>query len=264
MRHCVAILIVVASLGLWQISLGQAPEKVVTIPTRPGITQRFLYLAPEHPKAAVILFAGGHGGLELSQDGGMAWGKGNFLVRTRQQFAEHELAVAVVDAPSDRQRLALTGGFRQKPEHVADIKAVIAWLKQQNNVPIWLIGTSRGTQSAAFIATQLSVGEGGPDGLVLTSTILTDPKERAVPEMALEKISVPILVIHHEQDGCNHCSYRDVPFLMKKLTGAPRKELIAITGGESRGDPCQAFAHHGYNGQEKDVVSKIADWIRFK
>ena len=264
MRRFIAILIVAASLGLWQVSSGQAPEKVITIPTRPGITQRFLYLAPEHPKAAVILFPGGHGGLELSQDGGMAWGKGNFLVRTRQQFAEQELAVAVVDAPSDRQRLAFTGGFRQKPEHVADIKAVIAWLKQQHNVPVWLIGTSRGTQSAAFIATQLSVAEGGPDGLVLTSTILTDHKERAVPEMPLEKIAVPTLVVHHEQDGCSHCSYRDVPFLMKKLTGTPRKELITITGGESRGDPCEAFAHHGYNGQEKEVVGKIAGWIRFK
>jgi dienelactone hydrolase len=189
--------------------------------------------------------------------------KNNFLVRTRQLFAERGLTVAVIDAPSDRTRMALKG-FRQKPEHVADVKAVIAWLKQQNNVPVWLIGTSRGTQSAAFIATELSVSQGGPDGLVLTSTILSDDKGRAVPEMPLEKIAIPVLVIHHEQDGCRHCPFSATPGLMKKLNGAPRKELIPFKGGEDRGDPCEALAHHGFNGLEKEVVGKIADWINVK
>jgi len=264
MRRVDAIIVVAVCLVLWRVSLGEASERVVDIPTRPGVTQRFLYLAAEHPKAAVILFAGGHGGLEISPEGGMGWGKGNFLVRTRQQFVEQGLSVALVDAPSDRQRKAFTGGFRQRPEHVADIKAVIAWLKQQNNVPVWLIGTSRGTQSAAFIATQLSVVEGCPDGLVLTSTILSDTKERSVPEMPLEKISIPVLVVHHERDGCENCSYRDISFLMKKLNGAPRKELITVTGGASQGDPCEASAYHGFNGREKEVVGKIAEWILFK
>ena len=141
---------------------------------------------------------------------------------------------------------------------------MIAWLKQQSSVPVWLIGTSRGTQFAAFIATQLGVSEGGPDGLVLTSTILSDAKERSVPEMPLEKISIPVLVVHHEQDGCKNCSYRDISFLMKKLNGAPRKELITVTGGVSRGDPCEAFAYHGFNGREKEVVGKIAEWILFQ
>jgi len=254
----------VVTLGFRHVVLGEVSQRIVDIPTRPGVTQRFLYLAPENPKAAVILFAGGHGGLDLSQDGGFGWGSGNFLVRTRRQFAERGLSVAVVDAPSDRRRLALTGGFRQKPEHVADIKAVIAWLKQQNNVPVWLIGTSRGTQSAAFIATQLNVNEGGPDGLVLTSTILSDPKERAVPEMPLEKIAIPVLVVHHEQDGCKHCSFSDISRLMKKLDKVPGKELITFKGGVNSGDPCEASAYHGFNGLENEVVGKIAEWIQSK
>jgi hypothetical protein len=41
----------------------------------------------------------------------------------------------------------------------------------------------------------------------------------------------------------------------------PVKELITFTGGITRGDPCQAKAHHGYNGIEAEVVAKIADWI---
>ena len=75
MRPGVAIIVVAVSLGLWRVSLGEVPERVVDIPTRPGVTQRFLYLLPEDPKAAVILFAGGHGGLGISPEGGMGWGK---------------------------------------------------------------------------------------------------------------------------------------------------------------------------------------------
>jgi len=108
----------------------------------------------------VVLFAGGHGGLQIADNGQWKWGGGNFLVRSRQLFAEHDLLVAVVDAPSDRQTPPHLSGFRQTREHVADIKAVMAWLREHVKVPVWLIGTSRGTQSAAFLATQLR----GPDG----------------------------------------------------------------------------------------------------
>jgi dienelactone hydrolase len=247
--------------GLCESTLAQASQKVVDIPTRPGVTQRFVYLAPEAPKAAVILFAGGHGGLQIFPNGSFKWGEGNFLVRTRQLFEKNGLSVAVVDAPSDRQAAPFLGGFRQTPEHVADIKAVIAWLKQQANVPVWLVGTSMGTLSAAFIATQVGPSDGGPDGLVLTSTILSLDAGRPVPAMPLQKITVPVLVAHHEKDGCKYCAYAQIPSVMEKLSSTPKKELLTFKGGENRGDPCEALAYHGFNGLEKDVVAKIAEWI---
>jgi len=261
MKRLIAFGCFTVLIGLFQSSLAQVSQKAVDIPTRPGVTQRFVYLVPESPRAAVILLAGGHGGLQISPNGKFKWGEGNFVVRTRQLFEKHGLSVAVVDAPSDRQAKPFLGGFRQKPEHVADIKAVIAWLKQQVNVPVWLVGTSRGTQSAAFIATQIGPGDGGPDGLVLTSTILSGDVGRPVPAMPLQNIAIPVLVVHHEQDGCKDCAYREIPRLMEKLSSAPGKELVTYKGGENRGDPCEPFAYHGFNGLEKDVVAKIAEWI---
>lgn len=239
-------------------------ERVVDIPTRPGVTQRMVVLAPDKPKAAVVLFAGGHGGLQITPTGSFKWGARNFLVRTEELFASNGLMVAVIDAPSDRQDPPYLGGFRQKPEHVADIRAVIAWLKKQADIPVWLVGTSRGTQSVAFIATQLSPTDGGPDGVVLSSTILTDTGSRPVPEMPLERIQVPTLVVHHKWDGCEHCKYGDLPKLMDKLTAVPRKELLTFEGGNSRGDSCGAMAYHGFNGIERKVVEKIAEWITIK
>lgn len=252
-----------ALIALASHATAQDTPKVVDIPTRPGVTQRMIVLSPPEPKAAVVLFAGGHGGLQLSANGTLQWGAGNFLVRTRQQFADQGLTVVVLDAPSDKQSPPFLQGQRQKPEHVADVKAVIAWLRQTAPVPVWLVGTSRGTQSVAFLATELA-GADGPDGIVLTSTILKDDKGRPVPAMPVGKIGVPVLVVHHEQDGCAACSFSDIPALMGKLATTPRSQLISVKGGESKGDPCEAFAYHGFNGLEREVVQQTAAWILAK
>jgi pimeloyl-ACP methyl ester carboxylesterase len=242
------------------ISSARAQDKVVDIPTRNGVSQRFLLIRTAEPKAAVILFAGGHGGLQLSETGSPRWGNNNFLVRSARLFAAQGFTVAVVDAPSDKQSPPYLSGFRLLPEHAADIKAVIAWLKNELKVPVWLIGTSRGTQSVAAVSTALGRSD-GPDGVVLTSTILNDPRSRPVPDMALEKLTVPVLVVHHEQDACRVCLYRDMPRLMEKLSALPRKELMTLRGGENQGDPCEALAYHGFNGLEAEVVRRIAAWI---
>ncbi len=245
--------------GVGQAS-GQVVEQVVDIPTRPGVTQRLLVLPVPQPRAAVLLFAGGNGGLQISPAGAITQLEGNFLVRTRQQFAQQGVWVAVVDAPSDRQSPPYLSGFRQTAEHVADAKATLAWVREQVKVPVWLVGTSRGTQSVAYIATQLP-GPQGPDGLVLTSTIFTEDKGRAVPAMALGTLRIPVLVVHHEQDGCRLCPFSAAPAMLDQLTQTPAKQLLAFTGGRDRGDPCEAAAHHGFNGIERDVVTQSVAWI---
>ena len=234
--------------------------QVVDIPTRSGVTQRVQLLPAPQAKATVLLLAGGHGGLQMQQDGSVKWGKGNFLVRAAPLFVQQGVNAVIVDAPSDRQTAPFLSGFRQTPEHVADLKAVIAWARTNSPAPVWLIGTSRGTQSAAYIATQLQ-GKDGPDGLVLTSTILTDPKGRPVTAMDLGQIRIPTLVVHHEQDACSHCAYSDIPALMSKLNNAPQKQLLSFKGGENKGDPCEAYAYHGFNGLESEVVQQTVAWV---
>ncbi|WP_245616661.1 alpha/beta hydrolase [Paraburkholderia acidipaludis] len=239
----------------------QNPPKVIDIPTRSGVTQRFLFIAPEAPKAVAILYAGGHGGLQLDQDGAFGWGKNNFLVRTRQLFVNNGIAVAVIDAPSDRQSPPYLNGFRLTREHAEDARAVIAWLRGQLHVPVWLVGTSRGTQSVAAIAIALADG-GGPDGIVLTSTILRDDRGgEPVTGMDLSALKIPVLVVHHADDACRLCPVSDTDALMRKLTQSSRANLMIVSGGAARGDPCEAFGHHGFNGIESDVVNAISAWV---
>lgn len=251
--------------------------EVVDVPTRPGVTVRMLVLYPDKPRAIAVLFSGGNGGLKMESNGRMAGGNGvtpmdaatpdarragNFLVRTRRLFRDEGLIVAVVDAPSDRQTQPFVeGGFRMSPEHVTDIRAVMAWLRQRAALPLWLVGTSRGTVSAAHVAVQTAGEKGGPDGIVLTSTILFDRRDSAVTDMKLDELKIPVLVVHHTEDGCWACKPDLLPGLMSHLGGSPRKELIMFSGGVTDGDPCEALSHHGYNGIEFEVVKRMAGWM---
>ena len=241
------------------------PAEVVDLPTRAGVKQRMLVLQPDKPAPAVLLLMTGGTGRVGIFDNGSLRNEGNFLVRSRGRFVQQGYAVAVIDTPSDKSNAPFMGGdFRESPEHATDLATVIAWARQRFGKPVWLVGTSRGTQSVAYLATTLT-GASAPDGIVLTSSVLVSTPEgrsaaRSVQDMPLEKLRMPVLVVHHERDDCRVCPPSLLPALMAKLPPATSR-LILEQGGKSEGPACEAFAHHGYNGIEDKVVADIAAWI---
>jgi pimeloyl-ACP methyl ester carboxylesterase len=237
-----------------------ADEEVRTVPARPGVTESFLLVRPPAaPTASVILLAGGDGVLALKPTGPTRL-QGNFVVRTRRRFAAEGLLVAVLDAPSDRSSL---WNFRTTKDHAADLKAAIAALRAIAPVPVWLVGTSMGTLSAANAAARLR--DGGPDGIVLTSSVSETSRMsgESVRSVALGDIRVPVLIVHHRHDTCSASPYAwaaDMPGALKK---APVREVLTFDGGSPPiSDPCEAKSAHGYLGLEPEVVSAIAAWIR--
>lgn len=249
--------IVVAMLALSSVGAFAQTTQVVDVPTR-GVSERMVVIAPDEPKAAVILLAGGPGRVKILDNGGIR-NEGNFLVRSRQLFVQQGFAALVLDAPSDYQG-GMPVSFRDSADHVADLAAVIDWARQKWHKPVWLVGTSRGTQSAAHAAVALSGDARGPDGVVLTSTILARSKRdpgTPVTEEPLDKLKIPVLVVHHDSDPCPICS----PSLLRDLKLPAASKVIMESGGISTGEPCEAFSHHGYNGIEGQVVGDIAAWI---
>ncbi len=239
-------------------------SQLVTLKTRPRASQRFLLIKPGNPVASAILFAGGHGDLNLTHQSGqldIVWGKNNFLVRTRKDFAKHGFVVAVVDTPSDHKGLGMLYGFRSSAKHVKDIEEVIAYLKKSTGLPVWLIGTSRGTESAAYIAIHSREDIGG---VVLTSSMtVLNEKGEAVNHMALDQIRMPTLVVAHKDDACHVTPPWGAEWIAKRLVNSPKVTVKYFRGGDSpRSRPCGALSAHGFLGIESEVVAAIADFIK--
>jgi hypothetical protein len=236
-----------------------AGAQVKDLESRPGTTQRILYIKHASPIASVLLVPGGHGKLNVSPTGTIGWGENNFLVRTRQLWADQGFTVAVLDAPSDRLSGEGFVGFRQNPDHAKDLAAIVAFLRQEANVPVWLVATSRGTTSAAYAG--IALKDKGPNGIVVTSSLTNSGGN--LPGMKLEQITVPVLVVHHESDQCKHTPYAEVPQIMAKLTGSRKAELITFKDGSGmKGDPCEAISYHGFVGIEPKVIGEVATWIK--
>ena len=66
------------------------------------------------------------------------------------------------------------------------------------------------------------------------------------------------LIVHHRNDTCRVTGYASAASSHERYG----TELLTMEGGITEGDPCEAFAHHGYNGIERETVEKIKAWIR--
>jgi pimeloyl-ACP methyl ester carboxylesterase len=253
-----ALLLVSAALFLLPAVPVLAAEYEETIATRGDVTLSFVVTAPDAaPTAAAILFAGGNGKLKLWK------GKGtrnkNFLVRSRQLFADRGVLTVTVDVASDQRRGGLID-IRDETDHRTDIAALVKWIRQKTGASLWLIGTSRGTVSVAHLASTLPV-----DGAVFTASVTETSKKRSanVYDAELDRIKVPSLIVHHKQDNCSVTPAYAVPGFAAKLQNAAKVGTLLFNGGDDPiSGPCKAQSAHGFLGLESRVVGDIVGWMK--
>jgi hypothetical protein len=105
----------------------------------------------------------------------------------------------------------------------------------------------------------------GLQGLVLTSTILArDVDEKTnipVQLLPVNDLQLPVLIVHHELDGCKYSLFSDLPKLRSQLNPKAFTEILSITGGTTGSSPCEGRSHHGFQGVESEVILKIVSWI---
>lgn len=234
-------------------------EHFVVLPVREGAGLPLWIITPDRPVASVILFSGGGGSLAITPDG--IGRTGNFLVRNRYRFAARDLQVIIADKPDDTGDLH---GIRTTPDHAADVAAIIALARQRLARPVWLVGTSRGTISAANAGARLEAAA-GPDGLVLLASVTRSGNrgQDALTDVDLERITVPVLLLHHRDDGCYVSPAGDLPSLAQAFRQAPGVDSRLLEGGREAGHrPCGANTRHGFLGIEEEVVDFVAGWIR--
>ena len=238
-----------------------APE-IIEVSTRDGVTVRVLLVAPtEAPSVTVLLFPGGWGARHFGTRDGSVWLGINFLVRTAPLFAERGLLAAAIDTPSD-QPGGMTDAWRTGPHHVTDIRKVIEALEARAPGRVVLVGTSRGTISAAYVAAKIE--DPRVAGLVLTSSMVEHGRGRwaTVYETPLAKISAPVLVVHHRGDDCRATPIGAALSLPRWLKKSSKVDFVEVRGGDPAiSDSCEPLAAHGYLGRELQVIQVIADWI---
>jgi len=236
-----------------------AAEAIVQVASRSGVTISYLLRsdASAAPKAVAVLFPGGDGLLNLRQEGAALRFEypGNFLVRARALLQDTEVGIAVIDVPSELLRRGYSDAFRQSGEHAADVAAVVADLRGRfRGAKVYLVGTSRGTVSAAYAARRLGAAI---DGVVLTSTVFIGSRGgTGLSGFDFGDIRAPLLLVHHAEDGCSVTPYRSAEAL------APKYPLVTVRGGlPARSGPCEARAAHGYLGKEAETMAAIRNWM---
>lgn len=232
-----------------------ASDNIVRIEREGKAPLFYLATIPETtlPKVGVILFVGSDGVLDL-QNNGIPHPGNNFLLRARGVFTDSGMATATFDPSADSA--PLSDGVRMSALHTGEVRQVLHDFKSRFGLDeIYLVGTSRGTISAAHLAVEL---KNELSGVVLTSTVFVS--SRTGPGLAAfdyDQIQIPLLFVHHRDDRCRVTPPGGAEKMMDRFP------VIFIEGGAGeQGESCGPFSAHGYLGREAETVAIISDWIR--
>lgn len=228
--------------------------------------------AGAEPPITLALLPGGSGRVRLDEQGCASELKGNSLVRSIFVFNALGIGTALIDAPSDHDDEDGLAGFRITPQHAQDLGRVIQDLRRRTQGAVWLVGTSRGSISAANAASRLS-GDAVPDGVVLTSVVTSGQSgtrkawvSQTALDVPLEQLRIPLLLVGHGNDQC----VRSPPSGMSKVqsrVASTRSQLVIVAGGvpgegASSVAACEGRSPHGFLGQEQEVAEGMARFIR--
>lgn len=248
---------------------------LVTLPAHGATQLQYALAGPEASPAvrgALVLLAGGGGFLDLDAQGCPRLLQGNSLVRSSPLFRAAGWATAMVDAPSDHRGEDGLAAFRASAEHAGDLGRVIADLRRRGHRPVWVIGTSRGSISAANAAARLRGAE-APDGMVLTSLLTVGTTAGRKPwtaqtvfDVPLEAVSIPALLLGHAMDRCLRSPADAMVRVEARITSARRQVVVVAGGGSGTVSPggldaCEGRSPHGFHGQEAEMVTGILRFI---
>jgi hypothetical protein len=234
-----------------------ANEEIIKLSTREGITLDLLVSTPKASNGtALIMFPGDDGSKHFSMKNGVIKRGTNSLVRTVPDFTNKGFLVEVVGLPSDKP-YGMDDNFRTSDNHLQDITKVVQYILGKGYKSVFLVGTSRGTISTAYLGATLK--NSAVKGIVLTSTMKYAFYLRWIP---LGKTSYPVLILHHKDDNCKNSPYSDASKLAKRYKNSPQVDFESVSGGlPPQSDPCEPLSAHGYFGIEEKVVDMIASWV---
>jgi hypothetical protein len=214
-----------------------ATDELVTTLRLPGgdPVPYILTTKPGKPAYLVILMPGGRGLLNPRIEDGriVTLLSFNFLIRTRELFADGRVVAVSTDATTTPERILAIADDVQK---------------RFGPLAVYVLGTSRSTESTLALSRTL---DGRVAGFVHSSSM------NAIASLDPRGLKSRHLVVLHLRDACA-ATKPSSGLASHRNYGT---DLVEIDGGRSVSDDCGATAHHGYYGVEAETVDRIKQWI---
>jgi hypothetical protein len=240
MKKLIALLFLISTLAQAQpvdrlVNTARYPDNYMDGQTIPYILTEN---SPKTVRYAVVLMPGGGGRLDpyMRDDKLMFELGGNFLIRSRNLFTDQETVAVSTNASQSTERMT----------------ALVNDLKQRYpGVKIYFAGTSRSSGDTMTLSERMG---NQAEGYIHTASM------NGIARFDTTQAAGRHLIVHHIRDGCGLTGFGSAEYNHKTYG----TRFIAVDGGFSSGHVCEGFAHHGFNGVEKETIDKIMSWVKEK
>lgn len=192
----------------------------------------------QNPKGSLLLLAGGSQRLNVNDDGTFTDQAMSAIIRNRDAFAESGFHVLLIDKETS---------LRKAVEYMAELKR-----------PVTIVALSNATRRTAKALAQGAK----PDKVVLASgelNALSGPLDGVADILRDPALLPPTLVIHHRKDSCRYTNPAGVaPF--QAWAGDRVRKVVWLDGGAEGLGGCASMGHHGFGGQDAEMVSQVVDF----
>lgn len=196
----------------------------------------------ENPQGSLLLLAGGSQRLNVGANGTFTDQAFSPIIRNRDAFAAKGFNVLLVDKATSLSTAV---------EYMAGLKR-----------PVTIVAISNATRRTAK-----ALAEGAkPDKVVLASgelTALSGPLEGVADILGKPGLLPPTLVIHHRNDSCPYTNPAGVT-AFQSWAGDHVQEVVWFEGGTGTASGCASMGHHGFGGQDAELISHVAGFAAAK
>ena len=233
-------------------------DKGFFISDKPSLT---MYWKAKDPKAVLIFIPGGEGYIGLKPG------------QTDQQHPFHQMLkrltdpasssgkvdIVLLDSPEPLSPRQAYPAARSGGDHLTRIESTVRHYKEKTGLPVWLIGHSNGGISLMEYVKRLQK----ENRLSLVSGMIASGI-RSESRFS-EPLAVPMLFMHHKQDGCSHTfggSAYETFTKVKEFNKAETAFAWVTTGAAEPNDVCRSGFHMYFGASEE--AAKVIDGFMAK
>ena len=226
------------------------------LPLDGGGYQRVLFYGPKDGmRGIIVMFPGGTGDVGIERDGTIRHDD-NFVVRTRELWAQRGYGVVIVDAIGHQSMR----GKRSALAYATVTREILAFAHSVSNVPVWVMGTSQGSIAAMNAASHTE--HWGLAGVMLTESVsVLGKSQETVFDAHPQDVRVPALIVANRDDRCWVAPPSKANAIADAMRNAPSTVLFVEGGTTQSSNACSSLSPHGYWGIDDKVVGEIENWM---